>query len=176
MNILVCPGFNPVDLNYQFINSFSSLEVNWLLFPSSEHPPYFVPAILGYWEKSVSLGKERDSLILIGFSAGVVGAWGTAIILNSRGLKIKALIAIDGWGVPLWGNFPIYRLSHDYFTHWSSHLLGGGKKSFYADPPVEHLQLWRSPQTTKGWKINTDSTKIAVTASEFIKEIILIVK
>ena len=57
---------------------------------------------------------------------------------------MKALIAFDGWGVPLVGNFPIYRISHDQFTHWSSELLGKGDKSFYADPPVEHLDLWRS--------------------------------
>jgi len=44
-------------------------------------------------------------------------------------------------GVPLVGNFPIHRLSHDYFTHWSSAVLGSGNDSFYADPPVEHLEM-----------------------------------
>lgn len=70
---------------------------------------------------------------------------------QQSGGTIKALIALDGWGVPLYGDFPIHRLSHDHFTHWSSKLLGAGLDGFYADPPVEHLELWRSPQTTQGW-------------------------
>ena len=54
--------------------------------------------------------------------------------------------------MPLTGNFPIYRVSHDYFTHWSSGLLGAGYKGFYADPEVEHLDLWRSPANVYGWQ------------------------
>lgn len=92
------------------------------------------------------------------------------------GGQIKALIALDGWGVPLGGNFPIYRLSHDSFTHWSSALLGGGTESFYADPPVEHLELWRSPQTTKGWWNHQTPTGLKTatptTAALFILEIL----
>ncbi|NJK53546.1 MAG: hypothetical protein HC936_13370 [Leptolyngbyaceae cyanobacterium SU_3_3] len=57
---------------------------------------------------------------------------------------------MDGWGVPLGGDFPIYRVSHDRFTHWSSAWWVAGLDSFYADPAVAHLDLWRSPQTVQG--------------------------
>ena len=101
-----------------------------------------------------------------------MGAWGAALGLSLRQIKVKALIAIDGWGVALWGNFPIYRLSHDYFTHWSSLALGGGDKNFYADPPVGHLDLWRSPQTTRGWQVNSNGSKKGIAALDFIDKII----
>lgn len=98
-------------------------------------------------------GQVLPKLIIISFSAGVVGAISAAWGWQLMGGKIEALIAFDGWGVPLVGNFPIYRISHDYFTHWSSSLLGKGDKSFYADPPVNHLDLWRSPQQVIGWRV-----------------------
>lgn len=92
------------------------------------------------------------ALVFVAFSAGVVGAIAAARLWQAQGGSVKALIALDGWGVPLYGKFPIHRLSHDYFTHWSSALLGSGCDNFYADPAVEHLDLWRSPQQTQGWQ------------------------
>jgi hypothetical protein len=38
--------------------------------------------------------------------------------------------------------------------------LGGGNESFYADPGVEHLDLWRSPQTASGWWLRETETGI----------------
>ncbi|MCU0568633.1 MAG: hypothetical protein MUF49_18805 [Oculatellaceae cyanobacterium Prado106] len=90
-------------------------------------------------------------LFFVGFSAGVVGAIGAARLWHQWGGQVQGLAAFDGWGVPLWGDFPIYRISHDAFTHWSSALLGAGQASFYAEPPVSHLALWRSPETVQGW-------------------------
>ena len=95
---------------------------------------------------------EKRSLFFIAFSAGVVGGIGAALAWQLTGGKVRGFVAIDGWGMPLAGNFPIYRLSHDYFTHWSSAALGGGGAGFYADPPQEHLTLWRSPQNVRGWR------------------------
>lgn len=83
---------------------------------------------------------------------------------------MKALIAVDGWGVPLSGNFPIHRLSHDYFTHWSSALLGSGDDSFYSDPAVEHLAIWRSPHTCQGWWVQ-GGKRTFTTAAQFINEL-----
>lgn len=94
-------------------------------------------------------------LAFVSFSAGVVGAIGAAWMWQFLGGTVKAFIAFDGWGVPLWGSFPIHRFSHDEFTHWSSALLGAGSDSFYADPPVAHLDLWAKPQIAQGWWIQS---------------------
>ena len=155
-------------------------DIQWLVFPTEKHPPYSPLAVYDWLNKPEIL---TDELLFIGFSAGVVGGIGTAIALQEKGVNIKAFIAIDGWGVPLWGNFPLYRFSHDYFTHWSSAILGTGKESFYADPPVEHLAMWRSPETCQGWivsnsnprwcNINASKTsKVSCSAKDYLQQII----
>ena len=93
--------------------------------------------------------------MIIAFSAGVVAGFTAACQWQQQGGTIKGLIAFDGWGVPLLGDFPIYRVSHDEFTHYSSAILGTGNISFYADPAVDHLDLWRSPHQVRGWMIDT---------------------
>ena len=172
MIILLCPGFNQPELNTSFRAAFAHQSYDWVVYPAPQLPPYSAVAILDFWAQSVVKTITKPEVVVIGFSAGVVGAWGAALGLSLRQINVKALIAIDGWGVPLWGNFPIHRLSHDYFTHWSSLALGGGDKNFYADPPVGHLDLWRSPQTTRGWEVNTNGSKKAIAALDFIEEII----
>lgn len=172
MIILVCPGFNQPKLNHSFINAFPNQADQWLLYPGDQLPPYSPQDILDFWCKSVPKSNITLEVILIGFSAGVVGIQSVAKRLHRNQVKVKALIAMDGWGVPLWENFPTYRMSHDYFTHWSSAILGVGKESFYADPPIDHLELWRSPEITKGWKVNNNGSKIATTALKFIEEIL----
>jgi hypothetical protein len=108
-------------------------------------------------------------LTFIGFSAGVVGAMGAAVAWELLGGKVQALFALDGWGVPTIGTFPIHRLSHDYFTHWSSALLGAGQDSFYADPGVAHLDLWRSPQAIQGyWVSARNHSKQQISLLQFL--------
>ncbi len=102
------------------------------------------------------------------FSAGVVGALGVARHLRRTCVPVGGLIAIDGWGVPLTEPFPIHRLSHDAFTHDTSLLLGpDGGEHFYADPDVEHLELWRSPRQAQGW-IVTGRSRQRSTAAAFL--------
>ena len=123
-------------------------------------------------------------VVVIGFSAGVVGAAGAAAVWNQTraeqsvqsplpiGGKVARLIAVDGWGVPVLG-VPVTRISHDRFTHMSSLLLGAGDVNFYADPPVAHLDLWRSPEAAQGWQVDRwalppgDGT--AITAADFLQ-------
>jgi hypothetical protein len=104
--------------------------------------------VFRFFEQKVSI---NEPIFIISFSAGVVGAIAAAWAWQSKGGSVCAFVALDGWGVPLLGSFPIYRLSHDEFTHWSSQPLGMGQEPFYAEPEVEHLDLWQSPDRAWGW-------------------------
>lgn len=95
-------------------------------------------------------------MVAIGFSAGVVGLVGALTIWQQQGGQIQRLFAMDGWGIPTIG-LPVCRMSHDAFTHWSSVPLGMGNVNFYAEPSVEHLQMWANPAHVKGWQIGAPS-------------------
>ncbi|MGK7938639.1 MAG: hypothetical protein AB4062_00475 [Crocosphaera sp.] len=151
---LICPGFHEQRLTHSFVNNLSNDSFhldNLLIFPTHQYPAYSGFHLLQYLQEKCQ--KKSQKLIIIAFSAGVVAAVTTAWQWQQQGGIIKGLIAFDGWGVPLWGNFPIYRVSHDRFTHDSSVILGTGKLNFYADPAVEHLDLWRSPHLVRGWMV-----------------------
>lgn len=155
--LIICPGIHPPQLTQSFIQQLQldrliTAQDRLLVLPTAEYPPYWAVGINHWLNQNLSAPQTEVPLTFITFSAGVVGGIGAALTWQIRGGKIKAFIAIDGWGVPLLATFPIYRLSHDYFTHWSSALLGGGDSSFYCEPTVEHLDLWRSPATVWGWQ------------------------
>ncbi|MDJ0714767.1 MAG: hypothetical protein QNJ54_11180 [Prochloraceae cyanobacterium] len=173
MSVLICPGFHSSQLTKSFVRGLRSTDdrdfsSNLLIFPASDYSPLSASDIVKFLEKHQGNPQQAEPVIFISFSAGVVGAIMAAIAWENKSGKVKAFFALDGWGVPLWGNFPIHRLSHDYFTHQSSALLGAGEDSFYADPPVEHLQLWRSPQDTQGWWVKAPGCKISCSAAEFL--------
>ncbi|PSB13616.1 hypothetical protein C7B61_15095 [filamentous cyanobacterium CCP1] len=157
MSIVICPGIHPSGLTQQFLAGLGTLTHPVFIFPTDRHPAYSGWHVAQFLQSHPAI-SEGDGVLLIGFSAGVVGAIGAATLWQGWGGTVKALIAIDGWGVPLFGKMPIYRISHDAFTHWSSALLGAGHESFYAEPPVAHLELWRSPQKVCGWRVNTSPT------------------
>lgn len=172
MTVIVCPGIHDPDLTWSFLASLgispNPLQVlppyDVLVFPTDRYPAYSTLHLLDFLlhqlsnplQSKTSLILRRDAieipLVFLGFSAGVVGAIGAAHLWQWAGGTVKALIAVDGWGVPLYGDFPVHRVSHDYATHWSSSLLGAGDEGFYADPPLPHLDLWRSPHTVQGWQ------------------------
>jgi hypothetical protein len=161
MTIILCPGVHDPTLTTDFWNSIQ--RAAWPEFPTFELPqPYIVPNAqqLGFSPVHTAQFLRQtlsptEPLMLIGFSAGVVGMMGAAWAWQQQGGIIRALVALDGWGVPLYGSFPIYRLSHDGFTHWSSQILGLGADPFYANPGVPHLELWRSPHQAWGWWCTT---------------------
>lgn len=167
--ILICPGCHPVHLTASFVQRAIPSDYPHLILPTTRNSPYSPLDIVEFWQQSK---VNPPKLVIIAFSAGVVGAVGAANILTRRQIPVQALIAIDGWGVPLWGEFPYHRLSHDYFTHWSSRLLGSGAYSFYADPAVEHLDMWRSPHTVRGWWVKGDRATINLSASEFMQQLL----
>lgn len=157
MTVVICPGIHESTLTDSFLQALAQQLENLgedLVLPSNAYPPFSAFDVLRFLQQRLTKKDDRSrSLIFISFSAGVVGAIGAALAWQQGEGQVRALIALDGWGVPLFGNFPIHRLSHDHFTHWSSALLGGGEHSFYADPAAAHLDLWRSPAQVKGWMI-----------------------
>lgn len=187
MSIIICPGIHEPDLTESFrvglldLVSNSALgqhSANILLYPGQDFLVLSAFHILQFLRVSVAHRRYRLSdrlkspIIFISFSAGVVGAIGAAHLWQLLGGRVKAFIAIDGWGVPLQGNFPIHRMSHDYFTHWSSCLLGSGQNNFYAEPAVDHLSIWKSPQIVQGCWVDSSIEIIPptgrLTAAEFL--------
>lgn len=189
MSVVVCPGIHAPELTQSFIAGLRSLvgekerlsranDFNWnllrenlLIFPASDYPAFSSVHILQWLRDRFHHPPTVAPLVFIGFSAGAVGAIGAAWGWQMLGGGVKAVIALDGWGVPLAGTFPIHRLSHDNFTHWSSALLGSGEDSFYAEPPISHLQLWRSPQTVAGWWVHLSAAvqpRSRTTAAKFV--------
>ena len=173
MRLVICPGIHDPKLTDRFLagllevwerevdrqNTQTSYPVK--IFPAHKYPPFSALDIMHFLCSQELTG---ESLVFVSFSAGVVGAIGAAWMWQQIGGKVGAFFALDGWGVPLGGNFPIHRISHDRFTHWSSAILGGGGDSFYADGSVAHLDLWRSPQTAKGWQIRQTADGIETVA------------
>ncbi|ARV60495.1 hypothetical protein BZZ01_19310 [Nostocales cyanobacterium HT-58-2] len=180
MSIIICPGIHDSALTQCFLSvcqeqvikrGKSHKAVNLQVFPAEGGLSLSAFHILQFLHKHFQ-DRIESPVVFISFSAGVVGSILAAHKWQQSGGRIKAFIAIDGWGVPLWGKFPIHRMSHDYFTHWSSSLLGSGENSFYADPPVEHLEMWGSPQTVQGYWVNSlygeSPPKEYLSAAEFL--------
>ena len=167
--ILVCPGIHPPQLTEDFLDLRSqvpALNLNWLIFPTQEYSAYSPIDVLTFLRQQLGNPAQAEPVLFIGFSAGVVGAVGAATLWQLQSGKVIGVIALDGWGVPLAGS--AHRLSHDFFTHWSSALLGAGGESFYAEPPVEHLALWRSPHTVWGWWVKSPGCRVRCTAAQFL--------
>ncbi|MBN3959654.1 hypothetical protein [Nostoc sp. NMS8] len=187
MSIIICPGIHEPELTESFrvglldLVSHGAIPAvsyanapnygNILIYPGKDVSVLSALHILQFLRDCLT-GSLKSPIIFISFSAGVVGAIGAAHLWQLLGGRVKAFIAIDGWGVPLQGNFPIHRMSHDYFTHWSSCLLGSGQNNFYADPAVDHLSIWKSPQTVQGCWVDSSieiiPPKGRLTAAEFL--------
>jgi hypothetical protein len=153
--IIICPGIHSPQITNSFIKGIQDVVEarNYLILPTEQYAPYLAIAIEQWLKQQYPSPAKAPPLSLIAFSAGTVGGIGAAIAWQLQGGKIQHFIALDGWGMPLAGNFPIYRVSHDHFTHQTSTILGAGQSSFYLEPGVEHLELWRSPDTAWGWKV-----------------------
>ena len=168
MQIVVCPGLHPPGLTADFLAGMSWGDRDLAVCPPTD-PPYSPLHVLKFLRRS---GVDRDAaLLVVGFSAGVVGAIGAARLWQQQGGRVLALIALDGWGVPLVGDFAMHRVSHDRWTH--GNFGWHNPHSFYADPGVEHLTLWRSPQTVTGWHINALGEKVGAmsTVASFITDL-----
>jgi hypothetical protein len=180
MNICICPGFHSPQLTQSFlqelafVNLSSSLSVNTRTATAKNYTVLSAINIIQHLTKTYGQPHQAAPILFISFSAGVLGALGAAWGWQLMGGKVKAVIAIDGWGVPLMGDFPIHRLSHDYFTHQTSIVVNPSEDSFYADPGVEHLQMWRSPSTVTGWATRAANFpgRSHLNAAEFILQLL----
>ncbi len=154
---MIAPGFHARSLTEQFVRSLPPFVQPHVVetFPAN-------PVAVFHWltqtfgsPSANALKREQPNptrLIAIGFSAGVVGLVGALSQWQQQGGKVARFFAIDGWGVPIVG-LPVCRLSHDYFTHWSSLLLGAGEVNFYAEPPVTHLEMWGAAEQVPGRQV-----------------------
>ncbi|MBE9189153.1 hypothetical protein IQ230_01980 [Gloeocapsopsis crepidinum LEGE 06123] len=170
MHIVICPGIHAPHLTQEFVqglNATASDTYNFLIYPNHDYAVLSLH-LLQFLQAQLGNSQRRSPVVFIAFSAGVVGAILAASVWQSLGGQVLALIAIDGWGVPLFGNFPLHRLSHDYFTHWSSAMLGSGSHNFYAEPAVDHLTLWRSPHNVSGCYTKDSQTLAHLSAAEFL--------
>jgi hypothetical protein len=157
--IVLCPGIHPPDLTASFWNAIQSVKLpnalahehlDSFIVPHAQQRAFSPVHTLQFLSQSFAISEP---LVLIGFSAGVVGMAGAA------------------WAWQQQGSFPIYRLSHDGFTHWSSQVLGMGQDPFYAEPGVSHLDLWRSPNRAWGWW-NKEGKRERANAATVVRQIL----
>lgn len=179
MTLIICPGIHDVALSDRFLTALNqqlqTMESKQRVSPEQVLPTERVAPFdgLGVWSWLQGAANPAEPLLLIGFSAGVVGAIAAANFWQAQGRTVAAAIAVDGWGVPQVGDFPLHRVSHDYFTHWSSAVLGAGQASFYADPPVDHLDLWQFPDRARGFRVSATGQETATQAIACIAEMVM---
>ena len=162
---VICGGIHSWEITENFVCYISKLiadtyKPNICIIPTVQIAPYDALNIYEFIHQKYGTPAKSDfSLVVVAFSAGVVGSIGFARLWYRKGGTIKCLLAFDGWGVPLIANFPCYRISHDYFTHYTSHFLGGEPNAFYACPAISHLDLWRSPYLVQGYQQKEDQIR-----------------
>lgn len=182
MNVFICPGIHSTELTRSFLEGWESLlsanlnlniSENLRIFPAESYKNLSAFHILRFLQECYGKPQTALPLVCISFSAGNVGTIGAAWGWQMLGGRVQAVIAIDGWGVPLVGNFPIHLLSHDRLTHDTS-LSWHQDESFYADPAVDHLEIWRSPAQVSGWVVNGEAKMRSryLSAAEFIHRLL----
>jgi hypothetical protein len=186
MPVVIVPGFHARSLTLRMVRSLPPFVQPHVteVFPADPIAVlHWLTQTFGSPHASDSKKDSQESrptgLIAIGFSAGVVGLAGALSLWQQQGGSVARFFAVDGWGVPIAG-LPLCRLSHDYFTHWSSQLLGAGEVNFYADPPVAHLEMWGEADRVIGQVIGRQSkaterceesmTEKSVTMAAFLRQ------
>ena len=182
--IVVCPGVHSPQLTASFLTAMALDQADPMrvcVIPGDRQPVYSPLHGLSMLQHRLGAPWAAPPVLFLGFSAGVVSLAAIAPLWQALGGTVLGLIALDGWGVTLAGNFPIHRLSHDRFTDWSSALLdlpldlltaAARGNRFYAEPAVAHLDLWRSPHRTTGWWYPASGTQRFTTAAACLQGLI----
>lgn len=157
MALIICPGMHPVTWTQSFLAQLdqhpSTGAIARYVVPTDHVPAYSAYGVRRFLQASQ---LEQQPLVFLAFSAGCVAAAGASRYYLQQGYDVRAVIALDGWGVPLAGPFAVHRLSHDWFTHLTT-PQPGTSEHFYADPAVPHADLWRLPQRVTGWRLTAQS-------------------
>lgn len=179
MPVVIVPGFHARSLTLQMVRSLPPFVQPHVVDAFPADPIAVFNGLIQTFGSPHTRHTKKDSqesrptgLIAIGFSAGVVGLTGALSLWQQQGGSIARFFAVDGWGVPIVG-LPLCRLSHDYFTHWSSLLLGAGEVNFYADPPVAHLEMWGASAQVHGRQI-TELCEESVTMAAFLRQQLMV--
>jgi hypothetical protein len=155
MTIVICPGSHPRCWTDQFVAALlhqaPHLHPHLWVSPATANTAWSAHILQQHWRAA---GRPRSPLVIVAFSAGCVAAIAAAHDWGRQGHTVTAILALDGWGVPMAGPFAVHRLSHDFVTHISTTWPGQGHH-FYADPAVDHDLLWRSPQQVTGRQTGT---------------------
>jgi hypothetical protein len=181
VRLFVCPGVHEPALTQQFLQALSNLpDFHWVTDLPQERcivlpggpAALAIPLVLAQLQAQMQ-APSPEPLAIIAFSAGVVGIAAALTWLQCQGLShrlpLHCLIAIDGWGVPLIGlPCPVYRLSHDAWTDGCILPWERCQPHFYADPAVDHCELWRLPQTAWGWYVDRQGRHQYTNALAFI--------
>jgi len=170
--VAICAGFHDAALTTQFLGVLPSYVQPVILSASPVSPVELHQQLLEKFGNPSDTTNPQVPLVVIGFSAGVVGLAGAVALWQQQGGQLAHFIAIDGWGVPLIG-IPVTRLSHDFFTHVTSLPLGAGDKNFFAEPGVDHLNMWGEMDAVKGFEAvgwqTGEGTGVEMSAAAFLR-------
>ena len=169
MPVVIGPGFHDRALTERFVRSLPPFVKPHVVKTFPADPIAVFRWLTRTFAAPQAVDEDAIALVAIGFSAGVVGLAGALALWQQQGGQVARFFAVDGWGVPIVG-LPVCRLSHDYFTHWSSLPLGAGPVNFYADPSVEHLEMWGSAERVNGKQVSEQAIGLgeeSMTAAEF---------
>lgn len=155
-SLIICPGVHATRWTQDFVAQL--VGADRALAPRIHVSPV-APTLAwsGYplrrWLTAAFPIPARSPLTFVAFSAGCVAAAAIAHYWGQQGGRVERVIALDGWGVPLGGPFPVQRLSHDFLTHLTTTGPAPNQAHFYGDPAVPHGHLWRYPAQVSGWMV-----------------------
>lgn len=162
--LIICPGFHEPAWTDKWLRGMALEATQVRCLPPLE-PVYSPGVVLEFCQAHCD---ATQPLVMVAYSAGVVGGLGAAERWQALGGVVGGVVVIDAWGVPLWGKFPLVTVSHDWITDACGQAWGK-QNHFFAQPAVTHAQLWQSPQGAWGLgTLNGETTR--QTAKTFVQK------
>lgn len=154
--LVICGGFHPPHLSDNLTHALTT-DPHIASWPTVVLPRVEQGAALSAHalrRRLQALVTDSYPIVILAFSAGGVGGVGLAHHWHRYGGGVRALVLVDGWGIPAAGPFPIYRLCHDYGAYRAETRLGPVTGGFWAAPGVAHRALWQYPAAARGWRVD----------------------